>query len=308
MLGIILVNYKSLEETVDYVQTQLSRISVPNKIVIVNNACTDELNQQLVERLSGELVNSIDDPISLDKHVFVIAEPENLGYARGNNLGFDFLNRNFDTQWMLISNNDLILETDDVVEKLIEVGTENPDIGVIGPRVQTPTGKSQSPHQKRSIWTLLIVSKLFYPAWAIYQKFGFGKEVIAHAKSGYYFRIMGCFFLVRTSAFDKCKGFDPKTFLYGEELILSQRMRKAGFKTYFLAEQTIIHNHRQSTSSYLSTRNIKQQTLKSLLIYYRDYDGQPAWVCKLARVADWVEARIYAPIINRFRRFTDSRN
>lgn len=307
MLGIILVNYKSLEETVDYVQQQLVKISIPYKIVIVNNACTEELNHQLVQQLSGELVRSVEDSINTENRVFVIAEPNNLGYACGNNLGFDFLDRHFNTEWMLISNNDLILEKDGIVEQLIDLGNNLPDTGVIGPQIRTPAGKSQSPHRKRSIWTQLILPKLFYPAWAIWQKFGFGKEVVANANSGYYFRIMGCFFLVRTEAFRECEGFDPRTFLYGEEVILSARMKNIGYETYYSAEQTVIHNHRQSTSSYLSTRNIKQQTLKSMLIYYRHYVKQPSWVCKLAQLADWVEAKIYAPAIDLIKRSTRTR-
>lgn len=307
MLGIILVNYKSLDETVNYVQEQLSQISISNKIVIVNNAGGDKLNQQLVERLDAELVTSTSEPVDTEKRVFVIAEPENLGYARGNNLGFEFLDKHFDTEWMLVSNNDLILEEDGVVEKLIEIGAGKSDVGVIGPHIRTPTGKSQSPHRQLSIWTHLIFPKLFYPVWAIFQTFGFGKEVVQNASSGYHFRIMGCFFLVRTAAFRECSGFDPTTFLYGEEMILSVRMRNRGFRTYYSAEQTVIHNHRQTTSSYLSKRNVKQQTLRSLLIYYRDYANQPSWACKLAQLADWVEANIYAPAIEKIRRWSGSR-
>ena len=306
-LGIIIVNYKSHDETVNYIENELSKISIPHVIVVVNNSDDGVHGGKLAESLKAQHYHCNDmDPVPNSDRI-VITEPENLGYGRGNNLGAMFINQHFDTDWILISNNDLVLPESDVVQSLIATAERDPKIGMIGPRVRTPTGRDQSPHRYKSIWTLLILPKLLYPVWAIFQRSGLvAGEVVSNAPSGYYFRIMGCFFLVRSDAFVAIDGFDDRTFMYGEECIICTRLRQKNFETYFSSEHNITHFHGQTTSNYFSTRKLKEQTLKSLLIFFKDYDNQPDWVCKLASFSDRVEAKIYEPVIRVLRLITGS--
>lgn len=301
-LGIIVVNYKSHDETVEFVERELKKIDTPHVIVVVNNADDGAHGRKLAETLDAQLYRSDNmDSAPLSDRI-VISEPENLGYGSGNDLGFQFIDQHFDTNWILISNNDLELIDERVVESMIEKGETDATIGAIGPRIRTPQNRDQSPHRYRSIWNLLILPKLFYPVWAVFKRMGIGLERVPNAKSGFYHRIMGCFFLVRTEAFRQADGFDDRTFLYGEEVILSARLRSVGFKTFYCAESSVLHNHRQTTSTHLSNRRTKEHVLNSLLIYFRYYDGQSKWVCRLARFADFVEARFYEPLIRFFKR------
>jgi GT2 family glycosyltransferase len=301
-LGIVVVNYKSHDETLHFIDRELTKIEIPHVIVVVNNADDGNHGLQLAAALKAQPYRSNDLQESPRVNRIVISEPENLGYGRGNNLGFEFLDRHYETNWVLISNNDLVLNEHRVVESLIEIGNADPKIGAIGPSIRTPQHQNQSPHRYLTIWWMLIFPKLFYPVWSIFQKMGYGKEVITGAASGTYFRIMGCFFLVRTDAFRQAAGFDVRTFLYGEEAILSARLREHGFETYFSAEHEVIHHHQQTTSTYFSTRKTRAITLDSLLVFYHHYDHQPKWVCQLARFSDWIDAKLYEPIANCFRR------
>jgi GT2 family glycosyltransferase len=296
-LGIIVVNYKSHDETVSYVENELAKISTPNVVVIVNNSDDGVHGCTLANALKAQHYHSENMSPVPETDRIVISEPENLGYGPGNNRGFEFIERHFDTDWILISNNDLVLPEPNVVQSLIQAAESDPKIGLIGPRVRTPAGRDQSPHRYKSIWTLLIFPKLFYPVWAILKRFGWGHEVVSNAPSGYYFRIMGCFILVRSEAFAAIEGFDPRTFMYGEECIFCTRLRQKNYETYFSAENNVTHFHSQTTSNYFSNRKLKEQTLRTLLLFFRDYDNQPQWVCKLASFSDWIEAKIYEPIL-----------
>ena len=55
---------------------------------------------------------------------------DNVGYAKGNNAGARFLLKNFqDTDFLLFSNDDIILEDQNVLITLCETLTSYPDIG-----------------------------------------------------------------------------------------------------------------------------------------------------------------------------------
>lgn len=59
MLGIVLVNYKTEDKTVEYVRTELSKIQSDYKLVIVNNSCTEQSNIKLAEGCKAEIVTDI---------------------------------------------------------------------------------------------------------------------------------------------------------------------------------------------------------------------------------------------------------
>jgi hypothetical protein len=53
--------------------------------------------------------------------------------------------------------------------------------------------------------------------------------------------------MIRKSVLDKTGGFDERFFMYGEDIDLSYRIQKAGFKNLYFAESTIIHFKGEST-------------------------------------------------------------
>lgn len=145
MLGIIIVDYKGSARTVEYVKSEVSKISIPKKVVIVNNCASDESNNYYVEQLGAQIIT---DAISIKEtdDIFVIPSTENLGFAKGNNLGADFLIKNFHFNYLLFSNNDIILKDADVVESLINKLSSDSSIGMIGPQIVGFDGKRQSPN------------------------------------------------------------------------------------------------------------------------------------------------------------------
>ena len=54
-------------------------------------------------------------------------------------------------------------------------------------------------------------------------------------------QIIGAFFLVRRSLFEVLGGFDPRFFVYFEEVDFSLRARQEGFRSYYLAATTVYH-------------------------------------------------------------------
>jgi len=59
--------------------------------------------------------------------------------------------------------------------------------------------------------------------------------------------LAGAFMMVRRRILDELKGFDEIFFMYGEDVDLSYRIQKMGFKNYYLAETSILHFKGEST-------------------------------------------------------------
>lgn len=70
---------------------------------------------------------------------------------------------------------------------------------------------------------------------------GFIRTEWDHSYSTYVNHVMGSFYLIRRSVIDKIGFMDDRYFVYLEDLDLSLRIRKAGYKIFYDAENKIFH-------------------------------------------------------------------
>ncbi|MBO4529531.1 MAG: glycosyltransferase family 2 protein [Paludibacteraceae bacterium] len=271
ILSIVVINYRQETLTIRFVKNELSKIQMPHKTVIVNNSATEESNRSLCDELNAMLVEKDDIDVDTNNDIFVLPSTDNLGFAKGNNLGAKFCKKWFAPQYILFTNNDILLKNDDIAEKLIQKLEEHSDAGMIGPKVIGLDGNLQSPfpytpYWKRHIW--MYWSTLFYSAEKKKRMFQFDYQ--ERAQEGYHYYVMGSFFLVKTEDFYKCGMFDPHTFLYAEEPILAERMAAIGKLVYYYPNCEVIHEHGVTTSKFAKSKRVDWQ-LESENYYYRTY-------------------------------------
>lgn len=274
MLGIVIVDYKGSNRTVKFIKEEISKISIPYKLVIVLNSYDCDALQMFKEQLRCDIINSHTSSPSYDKDLFIIPSTENLGFAKGNNLGAEFLISNFYCENILFSNNDIILKQNNVVEELLKQIEKHPEIGMIGPEVIGNDGKRQSPEPfismpDRHIWMYALTPFLSAQKKQKKFKLNYSKD----ATEGYHFRIMGSFFIMPTKILKSIGMMDPNTFLYAEEMILSKRLEKNGSKVYFYPEVSVIHDHGATTNKYLDISRKRKIQLESEKYYYTQYCG-----------------------------------
>lgn len=272
MLSIIIINYKNEKKTISFVQNELSKISLPHLIVIVNNEATTESDEILVKELHAVLITEISmTPISA--LIFVISQSENLGFAKGNNLGVEFVTKYFDTAHFLFTNNDIQFISEKAVESLInKLDGLDDDIALIGPRVIGLDGKNQSPEPYVSFWNQYIWMYWLTPFISKKKKKKIFKlDYSENAIEGCHYKITGSFFIIKAIDFLNCKMMDPNTFLYGEEVILSERLKEIGKKAYYFPEVTILHEYSQTISTYLDRKKRISLQFESECYYYSTY-------------------------------------
>ena len=106
-IGVATVNYNSLKYTLQFAKA--IEKSLDNfLLVIVNNSPGDK---DKLEKLES-------------RNVRVIESKGNIGYSGGLNLGMKYILAETKIEWMLIGNNDVIID-DDFVKKLDELTDQN---------------------------------------------------------------------------------------------------------------------------------------------------------------------------------------
>ena len=260
-LGIVIVNYREYDRTERFIREESSRIRRPYRLVVVDNGGEPERAEALRQRTGCEVLVR-----------------ENDGFAAGCNAGAAALCADADIDMLLFTNNDLHLQTDDVVDRLIDKLEERPDIGIIGPEIVGTDGKRQSPEPYLGLWKRYVWMYLSTPFLTKAAKRRiFCLDAADEAKEGECYRVMGSFFLCPRKAWQQAGGMDPHTFLYAEEPILSERMLRIGLKTYFLPSVTVVHEHGSTIRKHIDSKKASRLQFRSNAYYYRAYKGYPAW-------------------------------
>ncbi|HER07280.1 MAG TPA: glycosyltransferase family 2 protein, partial [Bacteroides sp.] len=228
-------------------------------VVIVNYNVKHFLEQCLhsvrraMEGLEGEVFvvdnNSVDGSVSEIRHKFpeaeIIENNENVGFSRANNQAI----RKARGRYVLLLNPDTVVE-EDTFRKCVEFMDSHPDAGALG--VKMIDGKGEFlPESKRSLPT---------PEVSFYKMFGlsslfprsrrFGKYHLGYLDRDEIHRVdvlAGAFMFIRRETLDKTGLLDESFFMYGEDIDLSYRITRAGYKNYYFPETTIIHYKGEST-------------------------------------------------------------
>ncbi len=270
MVAIIIVGYKNDDLTISFVKNELKKVHTEHIIILVNNSSTNTSNFHLKSSLDGVVVRSIDEETDTSKLFYVIDSHENLGFAKANNLGAQFVKKHFpQCEYFLFSNNDIRIVDASVVEKMIEVLNRDSRIGIITPNIIGIDGKRQTPQKKVGIVTYsfkLLFGMLTRGVLSKYQK-----PYAESADSGFHYTFSECFFMTRTEDYLNCGMMDPHTFLYAEGLCLSERMLRIKKHYYFEPSVSVVHENGTTTCKNINNPRMTKLMMESNAYYYKTY-------------------------------------
>ena len=255
-LSVIIVNYNVscfLEQALNSVYKALR--NVEGEVFVVDNNSVDDSLEMLAAKFP---------------QVQVIANKENVGFARANNQAI----RLAQGEYVLLLNPDTVVE-EDTFEKCIRFMDETPDAGGLG--VKMVNGKGEFlPESKRGIPL---------PSVAFYKLFGLSKLFPRSRKFGAYHLsyisddeihsvevLAGAFMMMRRSVLDQVGLLDEDYFMYGEDIDLSYRILKGGYKNYYFPETRIIHYKGESTKT--GSLNYVHVFYKAMQIFARKHFSQ----------------------------------
>ena len=284
MLGIIIVIYKSHQQTEAYVSRQLPKIALEHRTVIVDLASDVVVSKALAEKIGAVWIENGTDNVPTAP-LYVLHTPENLGYARGNNLGVKFLlDIDASTDKMLFSNDDIEFLSDNVVDVLAERLDAMPDVGCIGPMVIDLAGNLQGPGYRRPRIGYTIRRNFGEPLFGAARfVLDGGRERISEKVN----IVGGCFHMVRTLDFLDAGMFDERTFLYWEEEILSERLKTIGKAVYYEASVKILHYVGNTTGKHAPNLLLVKCELAGQRIYYINYRQIGVLARTVLRLSAW---------------------
>ena len=271
MIGIVIVNFGDPARTIRFVREECAKVAAEHGVVVVDNGGAESSTELLRKGLGSDAV--------------VLPAGGNLGFARGNNLGADYAIKEFGADLLLFVNNDIVFTDADVVDRLAARLKELPDAGMIGPKVVGLDGRLQSPEPFKSFAVQHLLpywGKLFMGRDALREKLM--TDYAQTAGEGPHYRLMGSFMLMRSADFEACGGMDPNTFLYAEEAILSERLKKIGKEVWYDPSVQVLHEHGATIDSHYGRMRKRRMRLESDAYYYKTYIGLPPFQYAAARV------------------------
>jgi GT2 family glycosyltransferase len=250
-------------------------------VVIVNYNVKYFLEQALlsVRRASAHLPvevfvvdnNSVDGSVAMVRKKFpevqLIANTSNVGFSAANNQAI----RQARGEYVLLLNPDTVVE-EDTFEKCLHFMDAHPEAGSLGVKMIDGAGIFL-PESKRGFPSPLVA---FYKAFGLSRLFP-RSRVFNHYHLGYLDPdqthevevLSGAFMWLRRSVLDEIGLLDDTFFMYGEDIDLSYRIVKAGYKNYYFPETTIIHYKGESTKK--GSLNYVRTFYQAMMIFARKH-------------------------------------
>lgn len=279
-LSIIIVNYnvKYFLEQCLYSVIKAS-LNLPAEIIVVDN-------------------NSVDGSMEMVRKKFpkvqVIANMENVGFSKANNQAIKIAKG----EYVLLLNPDTIVEEDTFI-KTVHFMDEHPETGGLGVKMIDGSGKFL-PESKRGLPTPSVafykifgLSRLF-PKSKIFGKYHLGyldKDKVHEVEV-----LAGAFMLLRKNVIHKIGLLDEDFFMYGEDIDISYRIIKAGFRNYYFPETRIIHYKGESTKR--SSVNYVFVFYNAMIIFARKHFSKQnaALFTFIIRIAIYLRAAVSVAI------------
>jgi GT2 family glycosyltransferase len=133
----IILHYKALESTLRCVESVFS-LDIQSdflNIVVVENGSQDDIEGYLRENFNTAQM----------RRITVLISEANLGFAKGNNLGFKYARENFHPDFVVVANNDVVFGQTNMCT-CIEASYKKRPFHILGPDVFNPLMKiHQSP-------------------------------------------------------------------------------------------------------------------------------------------------------------------
>lgn len=266
-LSVIIVNYNVkfyLEQCLHSVEKALKEIE--GEIIVTDNDSRDGSVPYLKAHFPG---------------VRFIESKENLGFAKANNLAI----KQSCGEYILLLNPDTIV-TEHTFSDFIEFMDTHPDAGGCGAYMLRTDG-SFALESRRGLPTPFVAFCKMSGLTSMFPNSRlFGRYYMRYLneEQASPIEIMsGAYMFLRRTALDKAGLLDEDFFMYGEDIDLSYRILKAGYRNYFLPSH-ILHYKGESTekSSYRYVHTFYRAMQQFFNKHYSHYSIFVSWPINLA--------------------------
>lgn len=261
-INIVILNYNDSETTLKLIESIHEYPNI-NKIIVVDNNSTDD---------SVEVIKNNFYP-----KVIVLKSMINGGYGAGNNLGIEYITKNFEKcNKILICNPDVEFSSD-LIDDLAMTLNKDVRTMIVSTIAYRPNGDLQQP----TAWPIpsrinyIVSSSIIFNKIFLQKKNYYDKDYIFSKRFVPVDCVPGSLLMIKTEILDSTnKLYDENMFLYGEETYLGLKYKKNENTSILYTKNSYIHNHSVSINKTINSeakqrRMILDSRLYLLKKYYK---------------------------------------
>ncbi len=288
-LSIIIVNFNTKKLTINCINSVWKHVKKTNfEIIVVDNASTD---------------GSIDALKLLKKRkkIKIIKSYKNIGFGAANNMGM----RVAAGKYILLLNSDTLIESS-AIDGMVEWMKKNKEVGATSCALKNSDGSTQAtggyfPSLLKVVaWMFLlddlpVVDRIIKPFHPMHPHSPIYKGVGDFKNPKERDWLTGAFLLIDKKVLEKVGYFDEDYFMYTEEVDLCYRIKKAGWKIWYLPKWSVIHFGGSSSTKEFPIVG----EYKGVKTFYKKH--MPQWQYPLIRIFLKLGALIRIIIISPFK-------
>lgn len=275
-LGIVVLHYNNIDDTIECVYSFLNKLDTKKYHILIFDNCSPNGSGELLKQKFKNI-----------KNVSVYLNDKNIGFGAGNNKGLDILRDKYEANFIVLSNNDIIL-LDTNFYKKVETEYKQSNFAELGPLIVTADGRLDSnpifdlpctreiaEYNLKDYKSKLKSRKYHYSKFydfIIRFRFKFSKSfrkkrllrnrkyksdaiflkkrenVICH----------GCFMVFSKNFFKYYRGINLHSFMYDEEDIIFLQIISKGMKTIYCPSIAVYHKEGRSVMNTYRNNRKKQ--------------------------------------------------
>lgn len=245
---VVTVTHNTGETLESFLASLTEASSQPLTVVIVDNASIDLSSERASANAHGASILELSN---------------NLGYGAGVSAGIDA--GATDSEYVLISNPDVTFAPG-AIDALVRAADELTTAGSFGPKILDAEGHTYPSARNLPSLRNGVGHAFFSKVWPnnpwsrnYRSDQDYGSE---RRRAGW---LSGACLLVRKSAYDAVGGFDPRFFMYFEDVDLGARLGKLGWSNIYVPDAVVTHTGAHSTSG--SAKRMERAHHNSAYIY-----------------------------------------
>jgi len=270
----VILHYKTSDDTIECIESIL-RLNEKSEIVVVDNYS----NNGSIEIVKKQYNNN--------NHIHFVLSSKNLGFASGNNVGYKYAKKVLESDFIAVSNNDIVIQTRSLISD-VETYYDKEPFYILGPDIESLVDHNhQNPMSSGNTNKRAVSKQIFnYRVLYILSKLHLYDIIKRHKKENRIVnkkndlsdvirntQLHGSFLVFSPSYIKKEDyAFRPGTFLYLEESILYRYCLKRGYSTVYWPLVKVYHKEDSSTNALFKADKEKREfvfrnMIKSLKVY-----------------------------------------
>jgi GT2 family glycosyltransferase len=251
-VAIVILNWNGWEDTLGCLESLFNADYSNYCIIVVDNGSTDNSIARIREYAKGRSQSLEDKQIKIrkyegteekadeerddkiehaysDEKLVLIENGKNRGFAGGNNAGIEYALEALDPKYVLLLNNDTLVDRSFLAE-LVKVIETDEAIGGVQSLLLRPGGE-------------LVDSLGQEILWSTVRDIGFGSKYVDNSLAGKVeiFGPCAAAALYRAGSLQEVGLFDESFFIMGEDVDLSWRLRLKGYSSFLVPSSVVYH-------------------------------------------------------------------